>query len=141
MENAQQDTKSPLIYLNNAATTWPKPAGVLEEVADCLRQPFYEPGRTTGDGSINYPSAAREVLTTFFHAGPPEHFIFTQNATDSLNLLIHGFVKKIRKGCQLFLPRFQLGKCAREDFPKNLPVFPANWFGAVSEIENEKNQL
>ncbi|MGD0535545.1 MAG: aminotransferase class V-fold PLP-dependent enzyme [Methanoregula sp.] len=94
MENAQQDTNSPLIYLNNAATTWPKPAGVLEEVADCLRQPFYEPGRTTGDGSLHYPSAAREVLATFFHTGPPENFIFTQNATDSLNHLIHGFVKK-----------------------------------------------
>jgi selenocysteine lyase/cysteine desulfurase len=29
-----------------------------------------------------------------FQAGPPEHVIFTQNATDSLNLLIHGFAKK-----------------------------------------------
>ncbi|MGA2120894.1 MAG: aminotransferase class V-fold PLP-dependent enzyme [Methanoregula sp.] len=95
MEYAQQDTQSPLIYLNNAATTWPKPVGVLEEVADCLRLPLYEPGRTTGDGSTDYPSAAREALSAFFHAGPPEHFIFTQNATDSLNLLIHGFVKKI----------------------------------------------
>ena len=36
----------------------------------------------------------REALAAFFHAGPPEHFIFTQNATDALNLLIHGFVKK-----------------------------------------------
>ena len=96
MEYTQQDTKSLLIYLNNAATTWPKPVEVLEEVADCLRQPLYEQGRTTRNGSMDYPSAAREALATFFHAGPPEHFIFTQNATDSLNLLIHGFVKKIR---------------------------------------------
>ena len=43
---------------------------------------------------MDYPSAAREALAAFFHAGPPEHFIFTQNATDSLNLLIHGFAKK-----------------------------------------------
>jgi len=43
---------------------------------------------------MDYPSAAREALAEFFHAGPPEHFVFTQNATDSLNLLIHGFVKK-----------------------------------------------
>lgn len=94
MNSDSQVAQSPLIYLNNAATTWPKPAEVLEEVAACLRQPLHDPGRTTGNGSKDYPSAAREALAAFFHAGPPEHFVFTQNATDSLNLLIHGFVKK-----------------------------------------------
>ena len=94
MELSSQDPQPPLIYLNNAATTWPKPEEVLEEVALCLRQPLHEPGRTTGNGSVDYPSAAREALAAFFHAGPPEHFIFTQNATDSLNLLVHGFAKK-----------------------------------------------
>ena len=84
----------PFIYLNNAATTWPKPREVLDEVAACLRLPLHEPGRTTDTGSVDYPASAREALAEFFHAGPPEHFIFTQNATDSLNLLIHGFVKK-----------------------------------------------
>ena len=94
MEHSPQDTQPQLIYLNNAATTWPKPAEVLEEVAECLRQPLHEPGRTTGNGSLDYPSVAREALAAFFHAGPPENFVFTQNATDSLNLLIHGFAKK-----------------------------------------------
>jgi len=89
-----QEVQFPLIYLNNAATTWPKPPEVLQEVTECLRQPLHEPGRTTGNGSADYPSAAREALAAFFHAGPPEHFVFTQNATDSLNLLIHGFAKK-----------------------------------------------
>ncbi|MGA2912101.1 MAG: aminotransferase class V-fold PLP-dependent enzyme [Methanoregula sp.] len=94
MNPEPQDAQGPLIYLNNAATTWPKPSEVLEEVAQCLRQPLYEPGRTTGNGSMDYPTAAREALGAFFHADPPEHYVFTQNATDSLNLLIHGFVKK-----------------------------------------------
>jgi cysteine desulfurase/selenocysteine lyase len=94
MNPGPQDQKSPLIYLNNAATTWPKPAEVLEEVAACLRHPLHEPERTTGNGSIDYPSAAREALAAMFHACPSEHFVFTQNATDSLNLLIHGFAKK-----------------------------------------------
>jgi cysteine desulfurase family protein len=84
----------PPVYLNNAATTWPKPAEVLEEVAACLRNPVHEAGRTTGSGSTDYPSAARDALTAFFRAERPEHFVFTQNATDALNLLIHGFVKK-----------------------------------------------
>lgn len=94
MQPTSQNTQPDLVYLNNAATTWPKPPEVLEEVAACLRQPMHEAGRTTGNGSVDYPSAAREALAAFFHDGPPEHFIFTQNATDSLNLLIHGFVKK-----------------------------------------------
>jgi cysteine desulfurase / selenocysteine lyase len=88
---------TPVVYLNNAATTWPKPFEVLEEVAACLRLPVHEAGRTTGNGSMDYPSAARKALAAFFHAGPPEHLVFTQNATDSLNLLIHGFVKKTGK--------------------------------------------
>ena len=94
MQPALQSEQPHLIYLNNAATTWPKPPDVLEEVAACLRMPLHETGRTTGDGSMDYPSAAREALAAFFHAGPSEHYIFTQNATDALNLLIHGFVKK-----------------------------------------------
>ncbi len=94
MNPEPEEVQSPFIYLNNAATTWPKPPAVIEEVAQCLRQPLHDPGRTTGNGSTDYPSAAREALAGFFHAGPAENFIFTQNATDSLNLLIQGFLKK-----------------------------------------------
>jgi hypothetical protein len=36
-----------LIYMNNAATTWPKPPGVMEEVGRCLSLPFFEEGRST----------------------------------------------------------------------------------------------
>ncbi|NMB79839.1 MAG: aminotransferase class V-fold PLP-dependent enzyme [Methanomicrobiales archaeon] len=84
----------PLIYLNNAATSWPKPQEVLDEVTRCLQAPFFEHGRSTAGGVTDYPSATREALVHFFNAEHPDHFIFTQNATDSLNILIHGFVKK-----------------------------------------------
>ncbi len=93
MNHAPQDIETPLIYLNNAATTWPKPPEVLEEVARCLGTPFFEHGRSTAGGATDYPSATRDALAVFFHAEEPGHFIFTQSATDSLNLLIHGFVK------------------------------------------------
>jgi cysteine desulfurase/selenocysteine lyase len=94
MEHARPPAPDPIIYLNNAATTWPKPPAVLAEVAACLRMPVHEAGRTTGNGSMDYPSAAREALAAFFHIDHPSHFVFTQNATDALNLLIHGFVKR-----------------------------------------------
>ncbi|MGD0079663.1 MAG: aminotransferase class V-fold PLP-dependent enzyme [Methanoregula sp.] len=93
MKHAPPDADTPLIYLNNAATTWPKPPEVLSEVARCLQTPFFEYGRSTAGGATDYPSVTRDALETFFYAEEPGHFIFTQNATDSLNLLIHGFVK------------------------------------------------
>ncbi|MGA9087272.1 MAG: aminotransferase class V-fold PLP-dependent enzyme [Methanoregula sp.] len=94
MAEHEKRVAPPLIYLNNAATTWPKPPGVLKEVARCLGAPFSEPGRSTAGTATDYPAAAREVLAKFFRAEKPAHFIFTQNATDALNLLIHGFAKK-----------------------------------------------
>jgi len=93
METRQQNEGQGLIYLNNAATSWPKPPEVIAEVTKSLHNPYFEQGRTTAMGAIDYPAAARETLAGFFHAEKPDHIIFTQNATDSLNLLIHGFTR------------------------------------------------
>lgn len=83
-----------IIYLNNAATTWPKPASVLQAVEESLRLPYYEEGRSSVPGQTDYLTLTREALARFFKAGPPDHFVFTQNATDSLNIAIQGFVKR-----------------------------------------------
>lgn len=88
------DVSLPLIYLNNAATSWPKPPGVEEEVVRCLRAPCAEHGRSTAGGAVDYPSEARKALAGLFCVEKPDHIVFTQSATDSLNLLIHGFAKK-----------------------------------------------
>jgi selenocysteine lyase/cysteine desulfurase len=94
MAEHREAGEPPLIYLNNAATSWPKPPEVLAEVARCLQTPFFEQGRSTAGGATDYPSATRDALAGLLHAEEPNHFIFTGSATDSLNLLIHGFVKK-----------------------------------------------
>jgi cysteine desulfurase family protein len=90
-----------IIYMNNAATTWPKPPEVMEEVNRCLSMPFFEEGRSTLAGQRDYPGEARDLLAGFFRAGPPEHFIFTQNATDSLNMAIHGFLHHFGRPCHV----------------------------------------
>lgn len=84
------DTRD-LIYLNNAATTWPKPESVLEAVSEVIHAPYLESGRTTLEGLIPYPEEGREELAVFFHTRVPAEYCFTSNATDSLNILIHGF--------------------------------------------------
>lgn len=88
-----------IIYMNNAATTWPKPPGVMEEVNRSIAMPFFEEGRSTLATQRDYPRETRDLLARFFNAGPPEHFIFTQNATDSLNMAIHGFVHRLNRPC------------------------------------------
>ncbi|MDO5846532.1 MAG: aminotransferase class V-fold PLP-dependent enzyme, partial [Methanocorpusculum sp.] len=82
----------PFIYLNNAATSWPKPPEVAEAVAACLSMPVFGAGRSAGMEGQDYVSLAREKICGFLDADAPEHIVFTQNATDSLNILISGFL-------------------------------------------------
>ena len=85
-----------LVYCNNAASTWPKPPMVIDAVVESLRLPYFEAGRSTIKGLQDYPELAREILGTFLGAESPDQVIFTQNATDSLNLLIHGFCARAK---------------------------------------------
>ena len=87
----------PLIYLNNAATSWPKPQHVKDVLSKSLDLPVFGSGRTTGTQGIDYISLAREKTAGLFNT-VSEKIVFTQNATDSLNTLINGFLLK-NKGC------------------------------------------
>ena len=49
-----------LIYLNNAATSWPKPQRVKDVLSKSLDLPVFGSGRTTGTQGIDYISLARE---------------------------------------------------------------------------------
>ncbi len=91
----------PIIYLNNAATTWPKPPEVLEATGQSLAFPVFGSGRTTGSQGEDYVTLAREAVASLLAADPPEHVVFTQNATDSLNLLIQGFLAEKEAGCHV----------------------------------------
>ena len=86
--------KNKLVYFNNAATTWPKPRSVYNAVNETFKAPITELGRTTIEGNIDYLESTRELLCDFFNGENSNNIIFTSNATDSLNLLIHGFVRK-----------------------------------------------
>ncbi|MBN1195703.1 MAG: aminotransferase class V-fold PLP-dependent enzyme [Methanomicrobiaceae archaeon] len=91
----------PIIYFNNAATSWPKPPEVLEAVSQSLSLPVFGSGRTTGMQGEDSITLARERLSAFLGAEPPEHIVFTHNATDSLNILISGFLAGNKDGCHV----------------------------------------
>jgi len=93
--------QKPLIYLNNAATSWPKPPGVLAAIEKSLSLPVFGSGRTTGTQGEDYIMQAREDLSAFLGGDPPEHIIFTHNATDSLNILIPGFLSGLKGECHV----------------------------------------
>ncbi len=93
--------QNPLIYLNNAATSWPKPPGVLAAIEKSLSLPVFGSGRTTGTQGEDYITQAREGLSAFLGGDPPEHLVFTHNATDSLNILISGFLAGIKEECHV----------------------------------------
>lgn len=86
-----------MVYLDNAATTFPKPHRVTSEVARCISEYCGNPGR----GSHRLALAAaeqifscREALSSFLGVGAPERILFTQNTTYALNLAIKGFLRQ-----------------------------------------------
>jgi cysteine desulfurase family protein len=84
-----------MIYLDYAATSWPKPKEVLRAMMDFLEYSGGNPGRSGHRLSIAAARiifAARESLAELFHAPDPMRVIFTQNVTYAINLALRGLV-------------------------------------------------
>lgn len=84
-----------MIYLDNAATTFPKPLCVSDEIAKCIKHYCGNPGR--GSHSLSLKSAekvyeARQLLADLFNADP-ENVVFTYNTTYALNIAIKSLIK------------------------------------------------
>ena len=84
------------IYFDNASTTFPKPKGVPEgmyrymtEVGSNVNRGCY--GRAYQVEETVYET--RELLSTLFGGGDCKNVVFTKNVTESLNLLLKGFLK------------------------------------------------
>ena len=83
------------VYLDHAATSWPKPTVVLEAIQDFLENAGGNTGRSGHRRSIaasRAVSLARERLADLLGAESPDNLIFTKNATEALNLAICGLV-------------------------------------------------
>lgn len=84
------------LYLDNAATTFPKPPAVARAVYEYM---------TSGGASVNrgcYAAAyaveeqvleTRQLLCELFHGPDCRNVVFTKNVTESLNLLLKGFLR------------------------------------------------
>lgn len=85
-----------MIYLDNAATSWPKPPEVGQAIVDFLESAGGNPGRSGHRLSIDAGRIvynAREAVAELFNAPDPLRVIFTPNATHAINLAICGLVR------------------------------------------------
>lgn len=80
-----------MIYLNNAATHHPTPTTVADAVRTAMLAPPVQTHRETGEGE-DHLLACRQALAALFGTGDPDRIILAANATDALNLAIHGLL-------------------------------------------------
>jgi cysteine desulfurase/selenocysteine lyase len=82
-----------MIYLDNAATSFPKPEGVYRALDRFARTTLANPGRAGHKMALAAEHTlddARHRLNQFFNGRAPERWVFTLNGTDSLNMAFKG---------------------------------------------------
>ena len=83
-----------MIYLDNAATSNPKPDCVIEAVTRAMKN-FGNSGRAAHGQAMDAARTiyeAREKIAELFHCSRPQNVIFTSNATEALNIAIFGLI-------------------------------------------------
>ena len=84
------------VYLDNAATSFPKPACVVDAVTSAVKTLGGNPGRSSHSLARKTADAVfdtREAVADFF-GGKSERVVFTLSATQALNMAIHALVPK-----------------------------------------------
>ncbi len=87
---------NPCIYLDNAATSWPKPAAMVQTMNDFNAAIGANPGRSghrlsTDAARIIYDT--RECLASLLGIDDPQQLVFTKNATEGLNTILQGLLR------------------------------------------------
>lgn len=85
-----------LIYLDNGATSFPKPDEVYEYMDYFFRNFGVNPGRSGYDLCLETGEVVdntRKLLTSFFNGTDPDRLCFSYNSTDALNLIIFGMLQ------------------------------------------------
>jgi cysteine desulfurase family protein len=124
------------IYLDNAATSYPKPPPVYDAVLAAMQQIGASPGRGSYGAALQASRLlfeTREALAAFFNCADSSRIIFTHNATEALNIAVRGLlqpgdhvVTSSMEHNSLLRPLFMLEKAGVE-----LSIVPADSEGLV----------
>ncbi|MFC4778341.1 aminotransferase class V-fold PLP-dependent enzyme [Paenibacillus sp. GCM10023252] len=85
------------IYMDHAATSWPKPESVLEAVTEAMKHDSANPGRGSHRMAVRASRVlfdTRKMLAKLFRIKNPNDIAFTSNTTAALNLAIKGLLKQ-----------------------------------------------
>lgn len=85
-----------MIYLDNAATSFPKPEAVYKRVEDVLRRISGSPGRASHRMAAEASRVvfdARETVAKVINAKDASRVAFTKNATEAVNIALKGLLK------------------------------------------------
>ena len=85
-----------MVYLDNAATSYPKPQCVYDALIKSLNESPGNPGRSSHKYSLAAAEAVyscREALAFMLGAKNPEGVVFTYNATYALNMAIKSYIE------------------------------------------------
>lgn len=85
-----------MIYLDNAATTWPKPQQVVDAIQDVLMRKGGNAGRGGHGAAMQMARLiyqTRQDLCDLFGTDDPTRVVFTQNATHALNQALFGLLQ------------------------------------------------
>jgi len=84
------------VYLDNAATSWPKPEAVYAAVDHFMRHVGGTPGRGghwREEEAARIANEARAALAALFHAADASCVVFTMNATQAINMALKGLLR------------------------------------------------
>ena len=85
-----------MIYLDNAATSYPKPRGMVAAIEECILKYCGNPGRSGHSMSMKTGEEvyhARRKIASLFGIKQPERLVFTQNTTEALNMGLKGVLQ------------------------------------------------
>ncbi len=96
MPSILEHKRDTMIYLDNAATSWPKPESVYQTMDEFLRSEGGNPGR--GGHSMALAASkiieeTRMLVARLINAPEKKQVIFTLNCTDALNLGLKGLLR------------------------------------------------
>jgi len=126
-----------MVYLDNAATSFPKPECVYREMDRCMREYCANPGRGGHVLSIKAGMAVtdtREKVCRLFNIREPLQLSFTKNATEALNMAIKGVATQ---GCHVITTAMEHNSVMRplkvleRDMGLELSIIKGNELGEV----------
>ena len=127
-----------MYYLDNAATSYPKPVEVYDRMNQFIRESCANPGRSSHEmarESANWVMKTREAAASLINIDNPLRIGFTANCTHALNIAIQGVLKKgdhvittAMDHNSVLRPLYELKRRGLIDYTV---IMPYNSFGAI----------